>query len=244
MEQIVDTGQQASNTSNSNSSSKTPLLIAGVFLLVVVVGLVAFFALKGGSVSKNEIEILSEQVGQIDEDPVIVGTIQKNLATASKASSPEDQYKSLYYASSSGATRYSRSHNPKLREFLVNLDQFAASKYPSLYKKSEFSVNCSDEQCSALNYPGEISNIKLSIEEVDLGINQQTILDILYDAAIAKEDEVDRKFNDYAFALQIVNQEAANGNEAASEISAKLDNYLESNYADLYSQYKKANIKQ
>lgn len=200
------------------------LLLASVFLAQTLLKPAAF---------EQEVKTLSKQIKNSDEDPEIVGIIQRNLSDALAVKDPTDQYRKLYLVSVTGATRYGTSHNPKLREFLEELNEFVQSNYRDLYKKEDFYVVCSDEVCSTLNYPSEILELKNQIEQSDLGLNKQAMLDGLYDAAIAKPDEIERQAASYQFVLQILQNEASTGNETAKQLAQELENFLNENFSDL-----------
>lgn len=212
-------------------------ILGSIVVILLIIGI--FFlgskdSFKKPSKIEQGIKVLSAQLKSPGVEPSVIANVQKNLDEALLRTDDIGQYKYLFYASAAGATAYSSSHNPKLREFLEALDNFVSQNYPEFYRKSDFYVLCSDEECGKISIPAEIAKIKEEIEKNDLGLNKQTMLNALYDASLVVENptteaEKNRQRDNYLFVLQLLEEEAKRGNQLAASLTKDLENYLKAN---------------
>ncbi len=223
--------------------------VSVIFLIIIIflLGFVGYryiqhnYETNQPSEFTRQLNELSQKLSASGEQQQFIDTNKRILAELSNIKSGDLQYKSLFNLQFSVSGEYTHSHNPKLREFLADLDKFAKQNYPNLYRASDFSVTCIDEKCGSLNYPQEIVGIKEKIEKSELGLNKQAMLDALYAAAIAKESDKNSKFFYYNLVLQILRNEASKGNAAAKSIVTEMENFINNNFKDQYDQLQMTN---
>lgn len=186
----------------------------------------------------NFAEFLVQKIYQATDNEQIRGLVKDSFVKIASSNDKNEEYKQFIRVEAGVGLEYAKTHNPKYREFLESLNTFAGQNYPEMYKSEDFYVACNDEECGDLNYPAEIDLVRKMIEESELGLNKQPMLDALYSAAIAEENDVDRKFVSYVFVLALLQNESLKGNSVARELGNDLNNFVSEKFPDKYAQFR------
>lgn len=206
------------------------LVIVSVILLIVVLFVIGFPEGSKKSHLQLQADQLSNQLAASSKNQSFVAIYKRALAEVPKKGDEKAQYKAIFNLVQGISAEYANSHNPALRQLIEEIGVFAQRNYQADYKKTDFSVLCSDEQCGKLLYDPVILEIKQITENSDVGQNKTAILGSLYDASItsAGTSEADKnRVNDsLMFALRLFHQEAVKGDVVVKDLESKLLTYL------------------
>lgn len=217
----------------------------GVLELLVAVSIIflvtLFFldsrqnATKSSSgITEPQVKVLSTELEQAEVSEDILRIYERALNTLPKKGEEKAQYKALFSLTQGLILEYQKSHNPKLREFIGNLDNFAKANFGDLYQGSDFSAPCNDETCGKLVYPEEIVALKKEIDVANFKINGKAIDDALYVAFLetGKDSEKYRKVQGVSWVIGLLQTEINEGSEAAVGIQADLIAWAKKNLPD------------
>ena len=220
-------------------TSGKPRLVLAVFLAVVLILLVAAFAVAYPTISKkyklqSEIKILSEKLSKSSDNQSFIEIYRRALLDVPKGPDAKAQYKKVFNLIQGIEAEYGKSHDPRLRELIGSIKDFSQKNLPDYYQDEDFFVLCLDTQCAKLEYKPEILEIKNEAEKVDLGLNKEALLNALYNASLSSEGttdaERDREWDNLAFVLDILHKEAQTGSIQAKDLETKLLDYLQKSY--------------
>ncbi|MEK7558743.1 MAG: hypothetical protein AAB521_00385 [Patescibacteria group bacterium] len=210
-------------------------LLLGLALFLIVLTIIPLSVLltkNNKQPASTSVKNLPSQLKDSGANAEFISTYQGNLKDAILLDGVDkEDYKKIYNIVQGISLEYSKTHNPKLRELISEIGEYAKVNIPSQYKQNDFVVLCSDEKCGKLEYDPQLNELKDGIEKSNLGTNKKTILDALYDASIVSsqntEAEKNRKNDNLLFAYDILKTEEEKGSSTAGEFKNRLLEYLE-----------------
>lgn len=193
------------------------------------------------TVIEREARVLSSQLEQAEVSADILRIYTRALSTLPVKGEEEVQYKALFNLAQGLILEYQKSHNPKLKDLIKDVDVFVKANYGDLYKSSDFTTPCSDEKCGKLVYPEEIMVLKKEIDAADLKINSQAIDGALYVAFLETGESYDkyRKVQGISHVIGLLETEIKAGNRVAKRIQTSLIAWAKKNLPDFVNPLEK-----
>lgn len=134
---------------------------------------------------------------------------------------------------------YVASHDPSFRKQAEIYAGYMAREYPREYEKNKdtYTVGCLDNECTKVNYPKEIDEVKNALF-ANTSIDKTVLSGILRDfegAAAGSNKDVGWSF--YSDAFQAVNNEyKRTGDRGLGDAAQKIKGYIKANFADYFNQ--------
>lgn len=126
-------------------------------------------------------------------------------------------------------SRYSASHNPNIRDFVMNdFNNFAKKNFEKEYVIGDFEIPCSDPECGHEITP----EFKLIIKNVEKSPLPDYIKEtVLYNLKVVAYKPVSDRFNSVNALMLTISQLNSGGIPEASEAANTLKTYLKKTYS-------------
>lgn len=208
----------------------------GTLVLLVVAGAIAAVVTSTAYKFKMDARALSNFAQTASQTLDLVSGTQKELAKLSLKDDKQVGYRAVSNMVQGWGLEYTKTNNPKVREFIQKSGEFAKKYYSDQFNESDFFVLCLDETCGKLEYKPEVLKIQKQAEQAELGPNKEGIISAIKNASYVSDEQTlaSKNLEKYSlnYALYLAHLEAANGNKSAGEIETALLRYLQAAYAD------------
>lgn len=213
--------------------NKKTLILFLCSILILFIVFSAFFLLKQGNEVKQALEI-AEKIRNESESAEYKKYLNQNQIKVAlnsfnnKDLSTSEHYKALENITFYFANAYAASHDPKIREFVLSLSDYARKNFPKDYRDGAFNIACSDPTCGEKR-DAELDKIQKEIHESGIDpILEDTITKNLEQSAYIPRGEIEEK--KFGFKLVISQLEFA-GIPKASIAAERLRSYANKKYS-------------
>lgn len=206
------------------------IFIALIFVLIIPIGLY-FFILTDPqlrSLQNEGIEITNQYPDYISEERVN----NNFLILKNKDESEKNRYTALSNLAFFFGSGYSDSNDPRVRNFVLKLGEYANKNYPNQYVKANFNPFCQDSTCGP-KIPTEITNL---INDIDRNSkitesDKLFIIKNLQNTAYMEEDDPEAKFYFYLQTyIELSNQASVASTSSVTKLADDLKTFIKAKY--------------
>lgn len=196
-----------------------------ILILILTVLSVYFIFKERKSDNSRFSETIYTQLKQNENTKEIPDAFARNLETINSSNKTDEQkYLALRNLFFYYNTEYSRTHDPKIKEFAEKtIGDYAKNNYEKYYTESEFRIPCADPTCGeAIDKEGEDLIKKINSSGLK-DYQKETIITNFKTASYISSDRIDNKKIGMSLVVSQLNRY---GDPVASSAAIDLKNYL------------------